>query len=675
MLRPLGGCRSVTISKIQKNSFNIYSYRRSNLYISIMLALLLCIACSTITSADQLEIMPVPDQTVLAGNTVSFLIHFTGSESSAVTYAIEGKPDDASFNEFTGEFSWTPKLSDAGEHILGFSVSNEDESSTTASTITVIVNNPPEIQAMGPQSFEIGNTGSFQLMASDTDGDALTYSSNSLPSGSSLDPSSGYFEWKPESGQAGEYDVEFSVSDGSLSAIQVVNIKVIEPTPVSEPIPLQLGYIGPRTVVVEQSLHFTVSATGGNGVISFFTSELPSGATFDSSQVFEWRPSSEQVGTYLVEFIVSDAVSSVSEAVQITVEPADNIPDIPDDNSTVNSTNTTEKGSSNTSTDNSTSTTENGSSNTSTDNSTNTTENGSSNTSTDSSNTSVNNSTIPTGNTTNTSTVSPSGSSGGSGGSGGSTASQGSSSSSGIGGPLSTEKYENIEFKDYFIKYVLKDQKNLFKFSHENNSIMSVSIVTRLNVGETKVIIEMLNGTSTMVKKPAPGIVYRNVNIWVGDDASFHKNLIEGKVDFKVEKDWLINNSVASDSIELLRYSDTWTNLSTELTKEDEVYVYYTAVTPDFSNFAISSVNESSFATAGPVPITNGNNTSMSVSDIDLGRGAVAPQQKRSSLPFVIVVVAIAGIGISTYHYREQLNGLLSNLGNADGKRYRRNKR
>ncbi|WP_256621751.1 PGF-pre-PGF domain-containing protein [Methanolobus chelungpuianus] len=557
---------------------------------------------SVVAGASSLEIDSIPDQNVSIGDYVELTVSATGSDPSLIEYDIVNKPSDASFDPETGEFSWVPESS--GEYGMQFSAT--DGNSTATEDVTIVVtaapNNAPVIKVPGSETVEVGQYLSFTIEARDKDKDELTFSMSSPPSsGAIIDPASGKFEWTPAAGEAGTYDVEFAVSDGSESDTGSVTITVTEASSgEDEPgsnATLVMAAISPKTVAVNDTLQFTVSASGGNGALLFSASSLPSGAEFDTTtQVFKWTPSASQVAQYSFLFTVTDGVNSDTGTASVKVIAADNP-------------------------------------------------------STDSSGSS--------------------GDSGGSGGSGGS--SSGSSGSGGGSFQASKEKYENIEFKDFSIKYVLRDVENVFNFSMENNSIKSVVIVTLLNEGETKTIIEMLKGTSTMAKKAPPGIVYRNVNIWVGDEKFSSSKLKTAMVEFKVEKSWLSEKSIDPASVKLLRYSGSWNYLPTSITGEDETYVHYAAYTSGFSVFAISSVNESDFAPTGEQNVSQDNeNISHSVGDEEGSAAVPVTQNGRSSKYILFALVGMAGLGAIGYRYREQANEILSKLGNSDGKRYRR---
>ena len=59
----------------------------------------------------------------------------------------------------------------------------------------------------------------MQLIGSDPDpARRLTYSATGLPEGATLDAHTGVFTWTPGPAQVGDYLVQFTVTDGELSA-------------------------------------------------------------------------------------------------------------------------------------------------------------------------------------------------------------------------------------------------------------------------------------------------------------------------------------------------------------------------------------------------------------------------------------------------------------------------
>ena len=101
---------------------------------------------------------------------------------------------------------------------MTFSVS--DGSLNDAETVAISVGNvnrPPVLTAIGSKTINVGTNLSFTLSATDPDGDSLTYSATGLPNGATFNAATRTFTWTPGNTQAGNYNVSFSVSDGSLN--------------------------------------------------------------------------------------------------------------------------------------------------------------------------------------------------------------------------------------------------------------------------------------------------------------------------------------------------------------------------------------------------------------------------------------------------------------------------
>jgi len=155
----------------------------------------------------------------------------------------------------------------------------------------------------------------------------------------------------------------------------------------------------------------------------------------------------------------------------------------------------------------------------------------------------------------------------------------------------STEAPENVELKDYSFASLVKGQEAVFEFGLEGNNIVSISFIPEVSGGQVKTVVEVLKNTSTLINEAPPGVVYKNFNIWVGD-AQFSPYMTnDAKVNFKVEKGWLLSNNIDHESVVLYGHVNGWNPLVTEKTGEDDTYVYYTAHTPVFSVFAIVSMD------------------------------------------------------------------------------------
>lgn len=175
--------------------------------------------------------------------------------------------------------------------------------------------------------------------------------------------------------------------------------------------------------------------------------------------------------------------------------------------------------------------------------------------------------------------------------------SRGSSGGSGGGGG-SPESSRNVELKEISNEQIFKGIHTCYTFKGETNEIISIEFDPKKNFGKITTIVEMLKNMSSIVKKPAPGTVYKNLNIWVGNSGfSNSENLENASISFRVNRTWVSENGVGKNMITLYRYSDNkWNTLSTTLTGEDKDYFYFRAETPGFSPFAIASPEKNTWS-------------------------------------------------------------------------------
>ncbi|MCZ7384648.1 MAG: PGF-pre-PGF domain-containing protein [Candidatus Methanoperedens sp.] len=175
-----------------------------------------------------------------------------------------------------------------------------------------------------------------------------------------------------------------------------------------------------------------------------------------------------------------------------------------------------------------------------------------------------------------------------------STSSQSGGGGGGGGGP-SGENYSNILVKENYDLFIAKDIITTYAFTNKSNPVEFVNITGNTSAGIINVAVEALKNTSTLVKTPAPGITYKNANIWVGTTGfAVPKNIKEATIVFRVENSWLGSNSLAGSDVKLLHWDGSqWTPLETAQTTKDDTYTYYEAKTNAFSPFAIVGLKQS----------------------------------------------------------------------------------
>jgi hypothetical protein len=163
-----------------------------------------------------------PATSVTTGQSYSFAPTASDPDGNALTFSIVNRPTWASFSSSTGRLSGTPTSSSVGEYIeIGISVSDGLVSASLApfSIIVNQANRPPAISGTPPTSAREGQVYTFTPVASDADGDLLSFSIVNRPAWASFNSSTGRLSGTPGVGTVGTYaDITIRVTDGSATA-------------------------------------------------------------------------------------------------------------------------------------------------------------------------------------------------------------------------------------------------------------------------------------------------------------------------------------------------------------------------------------------------------------------------------------------------------------------------
>ncbi len=268
---------------------------------------------------------PVGNFTVNESVPLAIQLNATDADNDTLLYlsnASQVLKSQFNFSNATGLLTWTPNYVDAGTYQIYFEANDSELSDNETITVTVLnVNAPPILAAIGNQSVDENQTLSFQLAATDVDNDTLAFATDAyfiLPSAFSFNTTTGAFSWKPTFLDAGNYTVQFVVTDGELFAAETITITVINVN-----LPPVLAFIGNKTIIENETVAIQLSATDTeNDTLVYATtagSVLPSSFSFTSSGLFSWTPTTNDSGNYTVLFSVSDGQLNDSELIKITV--------------------------------------------------------------------------------------------------------------------------------------------------------------------------------------------------------------------------------------------------------------------------------------------------------------------------------------------------------------------
>jgi len=188
-------------------------------------------------------------------------------------------------------------------------------------------NRPPVLEPLGDQLLEVGQPFDLRLVATDPNGDLLTFSMEGAPQDALLDEQRGIFSWIPSEANGGQrYEINFRVSDGELQAEMLIAL-IVRDSGSSTPdnLPPEIRSIPDQELQVGEEKILVIEASDDHpeSLIYSIVPPSPQGSTFDAaSHTFRWTPSPEQADqAFAVIFQVTDGEFRVVQRVSFQVLP------------------------------------------------------------------------------------------------------------------------------------------------------------------------------------------------------------------------------------------------------------------------------------------------------------------------------------------------------------------
>lgn len=178
--------------------------------------------------------------------------------------------------------------------------------------------NPPSISGTPATTVTAGVKYTFQPSASDTDGDALTFSVENLPSWATFDTTSGALSGTPTSANVGSYQsIIISVADGKAIAELApfsIEVNAVATTPPTNAPPVISGTPGTSVQAGSHYVFQPAASDPDQNALTFSITGKPSWASFSTTTgALSGTPSSSNVGTFPnIVISVSDGQNTVS---------------------------------------------------------------------------------------------------------------------------------------------------------------------------------------------------------------------------------------------------------------------------------------------------------------------------------------------------------------------------
>ena len=235
------------------------------------------------------------------GRLLAFTATASDPDLDPLVFSLVGAPLGATIDGL-GNFTWTPTWAQVATYTFSVKVSDPGGLSAQRSISINVANQAPVIDPIPTQPpAHPGRVVAFSVVASDLDGDPITYALVNSPAGANIDDL-GNVTWTPTWAQIGTFSITVRVTDpGGLSASRSVSITVANQAPVLDPLPaVAAGH-------PDRAMTFTATGSDPDGdPVTFSLSSGPVGATMDVDGNFLWTPTWAQLGTSPITVRVTD---------------------------------------------------------------------------------------------------------------------------------------------------------------------------------------------------------------------------------------------------------------------------------------------------------------------------------------------------------------------------------
>jgi hypothetical protein len=259
------------------------------------------------TGGNHLPIVTsTPPISARVGYTYSYSVLARDDDGDKLHFAIEVGPKNMTIDATTGKITWLPVLSESGTaNIVRINVSDGKDRVFQLWTISVsntTPNNLPILHGAPPAKAYVGLQYYYKFNVTDQDGDAVTITLVSGPTGLTVD-TTGVVSWTPVLAQVGNnsFSVDISDSKGFLRRTFAVGVFVNHaPSITSTP---------PTKAKIGKTLSYTVIVQDldTSDVVQISLVNYPAGMSYnEATKTITWKPAKKQSGTFDVSIQASD---------------------------------------------------------------------------------------------------------------------------------------------------------------------------------------------------------------------------------------------------------------------------------------------------------------------------------------------------------------------------------
>ncbi len=229
-------------------------------------------------------------------------------EGQAISYSLGAAPAGMQIDALTGTILWLPQTVPATPVEVRVIATDERQGRAEQSfsvRVYATPNRAPTIASVPTLSVSLGQPYRYAAVATDPDGDPLSYVWNVVPVGVAI-LSDTTVNWTPTAAQVGEHIFELEVRDDRGGwARQQFTVFVNDPVNNSAP---QITSVPNPRAAIGQAYTYGVAATDADSdALKYELSERPQGMSIDpATGVITWTPIAAQLGDHTVKVQVAD---------------------------------------------------------------------------------------------------------------------------------------------------------------------------------------------------------------------------------------------------------------------------------------------------------------------------------------------------------------------------------
>jgi len=195
------------------------------------------------------DIASQPNQTANENTPWQYTAQATDNDADILTWSLTLKPEGMDIDGPTGQISWTPTHIDyeddpwgegQGKHLVGVRVRDGNGGADVQYFWLQVerANHNPEITFIADDETYEDSLYTYQVTATDADGDPLTYELTVFPAGMTIGSQTGLITWTPSAADIGSHDITVRVQDNmggeTLQSYTLTVLDVPEPPPVPD---------------------------------------------------------------------------------------------------------------------------------------------------------------------------------------------------------------------------------------------------------------------------------------------------------------------------------------------------------------------------------------------------------------------------------------------------------